>query len=93
MDSDPDTSTRASVDARASGRAAPDVTIASPPQDTHIYNFKMFQSIANELDFQEEKGRSRDGTKQMLLHGRNLPNENLKYQIFDLANHGTEYIL
>ena len=62
-----------------------------PSHDTNIYNFETLKSIANGLNFQEEIRRSRDGTKQILLHDRNLPNENLRYQIFDLANRVAEY--
>ena len=54
VETDPETSPLVSLDARASGRAAPDVTIALPPHDTNIYNFETLQSIANGLDFQEE---------------------------------------
>ena len=76
VDPDLGTSTLASVDARSSA---------------NIYNFETLQSIANGVNFQEVNRRSRYGTKQILRHGRNLPNENLRYQIFDLANRVTEY--
>ena len=87
----PDTSACASVDPCARGQAAPDVMMTLPPHDTNIYNFETLQSIANGLDFQKENQRSRDGAKQILLHSHNLPNDNLKYQIFDLANRVPKY--
>ena len=91
VEPDSDTSARASVDARTNSRAAPDVTAVLLIHYTNIYNFETLQSIANELNIQEENQRSRDGTKQILLHSRNLRNKKLKYQIFDLANRVTAY--
>ena len=55
VEPDPNTSARASVDASADRRAAPDVTGVSPMHDSNINNFETIQSITIVLDFQKER--------------------------------------
>ena len=56
-----------------------------------IFNFVELKRVASSLDWNSETRRTRDGSKIIALHNRSLPDENLKYRIFDFANHVTRY--
>ena len=59
-----------------------------PPQqhENDIFNIEFLKQVINGLQWDTTPRMTRDGTKEVLLHNKKFPDENLKYLIFALAN-------
>ena len=60
-------------------------------ETSNIFDFNQLKRISESLDWNTTSRRTRDDSEDIELHDRRLPDENLKYRIFDFANHVTKY--
>jgi len=56
-----------------------------------VFNFADFRRILSRLDWPFSTRMSGDGTREISVHNGVLPDENLKYRIFDFANSVCRY--
>ena len=57
----------------------------------NIFDFEQLKKITNDLDWDTMPRKLCDGSKEIDLHNDKFPDENLKYRIFEFANHIVRY--
>lgn len=77
---------RDSTQARDSLSSLQEDVVRTRSKTEYIFDFSQLKAVSNSLDFDSATRMSRDGSKEIEIHNRSFPDENLKYQIFDFAN-------
>ena len=60
-------------------------------ETSSIFDFAHLKRVAGRLDWRATPRMARDGSKDIAIHSSKLPDENLKYRIFDFATRVTNY--